>query len=57
MLPSGNFLSIEAWKRIVNDLDHKKLAALSKRVSFEEITQAASDIVEGKVRGRVVVEM
>ena len=50
-------LRVEAWKRIVNDLDHKKLAALSARIPFEGITEAAADIVEGKVRGRVVVEM
>jgi acrylyl-CoA reductase (NADPH) len=50
-------LRMEAWKRIVNDLDHKKLAALSARIPFDGIIPAANDIVEGKIRGRVVVEM
>ena len=39
------------------DLDHGKLAALSTTIGFDDIIDAASDIVEGKIRGRVVVEM
>jgi acrylyl-CoA reductase (NADPH) len=50
-------LRLEAWKRIVNDLDHKKLAALSTKIGFDDIISAASDIVEGRIRGRVVVEI
>jgi acrylyl-CoA reductase (NADPH) len=50
-------LRLEAWKRIVNDLDHQKLASLSARIPFDGIIPAANDIVDGKIRGRVVVEM
>jgi acrylyl-CoA reductase (NADPH) len=50
-------LRLEAWKRIVNDLDHQKLASLSTRIPFDGIIPAAGDIVDGKIRGRVVVEM
>lgn len=50
-------LRLEAWRRIVSDLDHDKLAALTTRVPFSGVLAAARDIVEGKVRGRVVVEM
>ena len=50
-------LRLEAWRRIGSDLDHAKLAALSTTVPFDGIIDAARDIVEGKVRGRVVVEM
>ncbi len=50
-------LRLEAWKRIVNDLDHKKLGSLSARIPFDGIIPAARDIVEGKVRGRLVVDM
>ncbi|MEX0957262.1 MAG: MDR family oxidoreductase [Rhizobiaceae bacterium] len=50
-------LRMEAWKRIVNDLDHQKLASLATRIPFDGIIPAASDIVDGKIRGRVVVEM
>jgi acrylyl-CoA reductase (NADPH) len=50
-------IRLEAWRRIANDLDHKKLAALSRSIRFDGIVAAAQDIVEGRIRGRVVVEM
>lgn len=50
-------LRLEAWKRIVRDLDHAKLAALTTTIPFSGVLAAARDIVEGKVRGRIVVEM
>lgn len=50
-------LRLEAWRRIGTDLDHGKLAALSNTIGFDDIVQAARDIVEGKIRGRVVVEL
>jgi acrylyl-CoA reductase (NADPH) len=48
---------LEAWRRIGTDLDHAKLAALSTTIGFDGIIQAANDIIEGKVRGRIVVDM
>lgn len=50
-------LRLEAWRRITDDLDHAKLTALSTVIGFDDIVGAAHDIVEGKVRGRLVVEM
>jgi acrylyl-CoA reductase (NADPH) len=50
-------LRLEAWKRIGTDLDHAKLSRLSTAIPFDAIINAAHDIVEGKVRGRLVVEM
>jgi acrylyl-CoA reductase (NADPH) len=50
-------IRIEAWRRIASDLDHDKLAALSTTTGFDGILPAARDIVEGKVRGRVVIDM
>ena len=50
-------LRIEAWDRIRTDLDLAKLHALSTRIGFDGILDAARDIVEGKVRGRIVVDM
>lgn len=47
----------EAWSRIASDLDMAKLASLTTEIGFDEIIQTATDIVEGKVRGRVVVDM
>ena len=50
-------LRLEAWSRLSTDLDLEKLASLSKTIGFDEIITAASDIVEGRIRGRVVVDM
>lgn len=50
-------IRLEAWRRIGTDLDHSKLAALTTSIGFDGIVQAAHDIVEGKVRGRIVVDM
>jgi acrylyl-CoA reductase (NADPH) len=48
---------LEAWRRIGTDLDIGKLAALSTTIGFDGIMDAARDIVEGKIRGRIVVDM
>ena len=50
-------LRLEAWRRLASDLDHGKLSALSRTIGFDEIIDTAKAIVEGKVRGRVVVEV
>jgi acrylyl-CoA reductase (NADPH) len=50
-------LRIEAWNRLARDLDRKKLAAMTRTIGFDEIVTAARDIVEGKVRGRIVVRI
>jgi len=47
----------EAWKRIAVDLDMDKLSSLTTEIGFDDIVQTATDIVDGKVRGRVVVDM
>ena len=48
---------IEAWGRLAEDLDVSKLQSLTNEIGFDDIIQSASDIVDGKVRGRVVVDM
>ena len=50
-------LRLEAWRRLAAELDRGKLEALTTTIGFDALVQAASDIVEGKVRGRLVVEM
>ena len=50
-------LRLEAWRRIAADLDRGKLDALTTTIGFDGILDAARDIVEGRIRGRVVVEM
>ncbi len=48
---------IEAWSRIGKDLPIEKLEALTTNITFDEIVPTASDLIEGKIRGRVVVNM
>ena len=47
----------EAWSRLVTDLDMGKLEALSTEIGFDGIIDAAHSIIDGKIRGRVVVDM
>ncbi len=47
----------QAWDRLVRDLDMAKLKALTTHVKLEDVPRIAADIVEGKVRGRVVVDL
>ena len=47
----------EAWSRLVTDLDMDKLEALSSETGFDGIIDAAHQIIDGNVRGRVVVDM
>lgn len=50
-------IRIEAWDRISKDLDREKLKSITRTISFDEIVPTAEAILEGKVRGRVVVEI
>jgi acrylyl-CoA reductase (NADPH) len=50
-------LRLEAWKRLAADLDRTRLAAMTTAMDFHAIENAAHDIVAGKVRGRLVVEI
>ncbi|MFP1630467.1 MDR family oxidoreductase [Zhengella sp. ZM62] len=48
---------LEAWQRLASDLDMAKLEALSETIGFDGIIDTAKAIVDGKVRGRVAVDM
>jgi len=48
---------VEAWARLARDLDLAKLDELAREISFDEIIPTARDLLEGKVRGRVVVKI
>lgn len=50
-------LRLEAWRRLASDLDHDKLAAMTSTITLEEVVEAGREIVQGKVRGRIVVEV
>jgi acrylyl-CoA reductase (NADPH) len=45
------------WQRLARDLDRSKLAHLTSHVTLDDVPRIAADIVAGKVRGRVVVEI
>jgi len=47
----------EAWRRLSGELDRDKLAAMTSSIPFDEVKETAAKILEGQVRGRVVVEI
>lgn len=47
----------EAWRRLANDLDPAILDEMITEVGLSEVPKAAADIVAGKIRGRVVVDV
>jgi acrylyl-CoA reductase (NADPH) len=50
-------LRIKAWDRLARDLDRDKLAAMTTTIGFDRLVEAGRDILEGRVRGRLVVEV
>jgi acrylyl-CoA reductase (NADPH) len=47
----------EAWNRLARDLDLAKLRSLATRVRLEDVPRIGEEIVAGRVRGRVVVDI
>ncbi len=50
-------LRVEAWQRLASDLDSSKLKDATRTVGFDEVIGAAHDIINGKIRGRVIVSI
>lgn len=48
---------LAAWKRLARDLDAKTLDAIATEVPLSDASAAASQLIDGKVRGRVVVDV
>jgi acrylyl-CoA reductase (NADPH) len=46
-----------AWQRLARDVDMTKLKSLTSHVKLEDVPRVAADIVAGRVRGRVVVDL
>jgi acrylyl-CoA reductase (NADPH) len=50
-------LRIEAWRRLARDLDRSKLAAMTSTIPLAGVIDAGRDILDGRIRGRMVVEI
>ena len=50
-------LRLEAWGRIARDLDLEKLGAMTSTIPLDAVIATAPEILAGRVRGRVVVEI
>jgi acrylyl-CoA reductase (NADPH) len=48
---------VEAWGRLASDLDLAKLATISKTIDLDEVIEAGKSILDGKIRGRLVVRI
>ena len=46
-----------AWCRLEADLDREKIAVMANEIGLDEVIAAGRRIVEGKVRGRIVVKI
>jgi acrylyl-CoA reductase (NADPH) len=55
MCPLG--LRQEAWRRLETDLQRAKIEAITSEIELPEVIEAAKRIVEGRVRGRIVVRI
>ena len=47
----------EAWARLASDLDLGRLDAMTERAGLDDVPALGAAILEGKVRGRVVVDV
>lgn len=47
----------QAWARLASDLDLEKLASMTRKISLDDVPATGADILAGKIRGRVVVEI
>jgi acrylyl-CoA reductase (NADPH) len=48
---------LAAWERLARHLDKAKLTSMSAHVKLPDVPRIAADIVAGKVRGRIIVDL
>ena len=48
---------LEAWRRLANDLDVSKLQDIYTEIGLSEAKDVAADLLEGKIRGRMIVDV
>jgi len=46
-----------AWARLAELIDPAKLALMTRRIGLDEVIGASAELLAGKVRGRLVVEI
>ena len=47
----------KAWNRLASDLDRGKLAAMTTETGLGQVQDVGAAIIEGRVRGRIVVKI
>jgi acrylyl-CoA reductase (NADPH) len=47
----------QAWQRLASDLDRNKLDAMTREISLAQALSAAPEVLEGRIRGRLVVDV
>jgi acrylyl-CoA reductase (NADPH) len=47
----------QAWRRLARDLDMNKLSAMTRTIQLGDVLAAAPEILSGRIRGRLVVEI
>jgi acrylyl-CoA reductase (NADPH) len=50
-------LRLQAWQRLTSDLDLAKLGQIAKEIGLNDVVETASQLLDGKVRGRVIVDV
>jgi acrylyl-CoA reductase (NADPH) len=48
---------LQAWERLARDLDTEKLRLITHTIALADVFAAAEDILAGRVRGRLVVDV
>lgn len=46
-----------AWDALADEIDHEHLASVTREIGLAEAIPAAQDLLDGKVRGRLVVDV
>lgn len=48
---------LAAWRRLERDLDREKLRKMTTVQPMSRLPQLAEDIIAGRIRGRVVIDL
>ena len=48
---------VEAWERLSDQLNLDALSLMSKEIRLESAIAAASELMDGKIRGRLIVDV